>query len=68
MIQAADQKLNDLTDQIGLILPVINMLSNQLSMNRDDVSSDDKDGLIWILGRISDSLNDALKEATDGNS
>jgi hypothetical protein len=63
----ADQKLNDLTDKIGLVLPVINMLSNQLSLNRDDVSSGDKDGIIWILDRISESLTDMRKEADDGN-
>jgi hypothetical protein len=63
----ADQRLNTLTDNISLLHPAIDVLSHLLSVNNDDLSSRNIEGVIWILDRISDSMNESLKEATDGN-
>jgi hypothetical protein len=67
MIEAADQRLNTLTDNISLLHPAIDVLSHLLSVNNDDLSSRNIEGVIWILDRISDSLTDMRKEANDGN-
>jgi hypothetical protein len=63
----ADQRLNTLTDSLSLMHPAIDVLSHLLSVNNDDLSSRNIEGVIWILDRISDSLTDMRKEANDGN-
>jgi hypothetical protein len=45
--------------------PCIDVLSHLLSVNNDDLSSRHIEGVIWILDRISDSMNESLKEAND---
>jgi hypothetical protein len=61
----AQERLNNLNDNLSLMHPCIDVLSHLLSVNNDDLSSRHIEGVIWILDRISDSMNESLKEAND---